>query len=157
MLLTQLDMPSARYAFAFLVKGEICQKQKGFISYRIDAQRQYIEFEQSENISNSSFVNIFHESEYIDRRKNESKNRRIFSFYSCSFCLYKGLGLAHFAFVLTNAMLALSRVFKFSAKNLTHLLSVLCFTKVFPCSFRRRCRRGRIRICKIPQIRPTYC
>ena len=66
-----------RYAFAFLAKGEICQKQEGFISYRIDAQRQYIEFEHSENISNSSFVNIFHESEYIDRIKNESKNRRI--------------------------------------------------------------------------------
>jgi len=73
MLLAQLDMPSARYAFAFLAKGEICQKQKGFISYRIDAQRQYIEFEQSENISNSSFVNIFHESEYIDKRKKQEQ------------------------------------------------------------------------------------
>ena len=41
--------------------------------------------QRSENISNSSFVNIFHESEYIDRRKNESKNIRIFSLYSCSF------------------------------------------------------------------------
>ncbi|MBR6794718.1 MAG: hypothetical protein IKM52_01250, partial [Clostridia bacterium] len=33
---------------------------------------------------------------------------------------YMGLGLAHTAFVQTNAMLALSRVFKFSAKNITH-------------------------------------
>ena len=69
MLLTQLDMPSARY---------VCYANEGFISYRIDAQRQYIEFEQSENISSSSFVNIFHENEYIDKRKNESKNRRKF-------------------------------------------------------------------------------
>ena len=76
MLLTQLDMPSARY---------VCYANEGFISYRIGAERQYIEFERSENISNSSFVNIFHESEYIDRRKNESKNIRIFSLYSCSF------------------------------------------------------------------------
>ena len=68
MLLTQLDMPTARY---------VCYANEGFISYRIGAKRQYIEFEQSENISNSSFVNIFHESEYIDRRKNKSKNRRI--------------------------------------------------------------------------------
>ena len=35
-----------------------------------------------------------------------------------------GLGLAHSVFVQTNAMLALSRVFKFSAKNITHLKSV---------------------------------
>ena len=77
MLLPQLDMPTARYVFAFLAKGEICQKREGFISYRIGAKRQYIKFEHSENISNSSFVNIFHESEYIDRRKNESKSTRI--------------------------------------------------------------------------------
>ena len=77
MLLTQLDMPTARYAFALLATGEICQKREGFISYRIGAKRQYIEFEQSENISSSSFVNIFHESEYIDRKKNKSKNKSI--------------------------------------------------------------------------------
>ena len=73
MLLKQLDMPAARYAFAFLATGEICQKREGFISYRIGAKRQYIEFEQSENISSSSFVNIFHESEYIDRRKKRAR------------------------------------------------------------------------------------
>ena len=73
MLLTQLDMPTARYAFAFLAKGEICQKRKGFISYRIGAERQYIELERSESISSSSFVNIFHESEYIDRIKKEQE------------------------------------------------------------------------------------
>ena len=74
----QLDMPAARY---------VCCANEGFISYRIGAKRQYIEFEQSENISNSSFVNIFHENEYIDRKENKSKNRRIFSSYSCSFLL----------------------------------------------------------------------
>ena len=62
-----------RYAFAILAEGEICQKREGFISYRIGAKRQYIEFEQSENISNSSFVNIFHESEYIDKRKKQEQ------------------------------------------------------------------------------------
>ena len=36
--------------------------------------------QRSENISSSSFVNIFHESEYIDRKKNKSKNRRISPF-----------------------------------------------------------------------------
>ena len=34
--------------------------------------------QRSESISNSSFANIFHESEYIDRIKNKSKNRRKF-------------------------------------------------------------------------------
>ena len=42
----------------------------------------------SENISSSSFVNIFHESEYIDIKKNKSKNIRIFSLYSCSSPFY---------------------------------------------------------------------
>ena len=32
--------------------------------------------QRSENISSSSFVNIFHESEYIDRKKNKSKSKR---------------------------------------------------------------------------------
>ena len=37
-----------------------------------------------------------------------------------SFCRYKGLGLIHKVFNRTNAMLALSGIFKFSAKNITH-------------------------------------
>ena len=37
-------MPAARYAFALLATGEICQKREGFISYRTRAKRQYIEF-----------------------------------------------------------------------------------------------------------------
>ena len=110
-----------RYAFAFLAKGEICQKLEGFISYRIVAKRQYIEFEQSENISNSSCVNIFHESEYIDRNKSKSKNKRRKSFYSCSFCRYTGLGLAllHLSGQMRHLYLAV--FYKFSAKSLTLL------------------------------------
>ena len=94
MLLTQLDMPAARY---------VCCANEGFISYRIGAKRQYIEFEQSENISSGR-------SSHIDRKKYKSKNRRIFSSYSCSFLLYKGLGLAPDAFDQSNAMLALGGV-----------------------------------------------
>jgi len=40
-----------------------------------------------------------------------------------------GLGLAHIAFDRSNAMLALSGDFKFSAKNITHLQSALLFMK----------------------------
>ena len=69
----QLDMPAARY---------VCYANEGFISYRIGAKRQYIDLEQSENISSGR-------SSHIDKRKNKSKNRRIFSFYSCSFLFVK--------------------------------------------------------------------
>ena len=42
----KLDMClRTRYAFAYLAKSEICKKRKEFISYRIDAKRQYIELE----------------------------------------------------------------------------------------------------------------
>ena len=41
-------------------------------------QERLVLVERSESISSSSFVNIFHESEYIDRRKSKSKNRRIY-------------------------------------------------------------------------------
>ena len=119
MLLKQLDMPTARYAFAFLAKGEICQKRKGFISYRIGAERQYIELERSESISSSSFVNIFHESEYIDRIKKRARIEGFISFYSCSFCLYKGLGLAHLRLTGQTRCSHLAAFFKFSAKNTT--------------------------------------
>ena len=80
----------------------------------------HIELTRSGNISSSSKARTYRvgEAHISTKEKNKSKNRRIFSFYSCSFCLYKVLGLAHFAFVRTNAMLALSRVLKFSAKTL---------------------------------------
>ena len=110
----QLDMPAARY---------VCFANEGFISYRIDVRKA------NGNISSSSTARTYRvgEVDISTERKNKSKNRRIFSFYSCSFCRYKGLGLAHSAFVRTNAMLALSRVLKFSAKNLTHYLPRLIF------------------------------
>ena len=95
MLLTQLDMPTARYAFAFLAKGEICQKARGFISYRIDAERQYIELARSESISSSSFVNIFHESEYIDRRKTRARIEGFSPFTLALSVCNMGMGLAH--------------------------------------------------------------
>ena len=113
MLLKQLDMPSARYAFALLAKGEICQKREGFISHRIGAKRQYIEFEQSENRSSGR-------SSHIDRKKNKSKNKRRKSFYSCSFCYYKGLGLAYLHLTGQMRCSHLTAFFKFSAKNITH-------------------------------------
>ena len=109
MLLTQLDMPAARYAFALLATGEICQKREGFISYRIDVRKangnisssrgwgspkRRMSFggsQYSENISSSSFVNIFHESEYIDRKKNKSKNRRVSPFTLALSDCYKNL------------------------------------------------------------------
>ena len=104
----QLDMPAARYAFALLATGEICQKREGFISYRIDVRKA------NGNISSSSTARTYRvgEVDISTERKNKSKNRRIFSFYSCSFCRYKGLGLAHSAFVQTNAMLALNGGFQ---------------------------------------------
>ena len=64
----------------------------------------------SGNISSSSFVNIFHESEYIDIKKNKSKIRRIYFLLLLLFLFvqgfpeakyehwgftYMGLGLAH--------------------------------------------------------------
>ena len=57
----------------------------------------------------------------VSKNFTKQKKERIFrkNRFVLSFCLYKGLGLAHAAFVLTNAMLAFSGVFEFSAKNIT--------------------------------------
>ena len=110
MLLTQLDMMLASQAldmFASQTRDlshiELMFAKRTAI-YRVRAQREHIE---STKLT------------YRQKEKNKSKNRRIFSFYSCSFCLYKDLGLAHFAFVRTNAMLALFVECKFSDKNIT--------------------------------------
>ena len=51
-----------------------------------------------------------------EKRENISATNR----FVLSFCRYKGLGLAHIAFVQTNALLALSGIFKFFAKNIAH-------------------------------------
>ena len=88
MLPTQLDMPAARYAFTFLAIGGICQKQEEFISYRIDAERQY-----------------------IDRRKIRARIEGFVSFYSCSFLFVYGFGLFPFAFERSNVMLAINGIF----------------------------------------------
>ena len=104
-------MPAARY---------VCFANEGFISYRIDVRKA------NGNISSSSTARTYrvNEVDISTERKNKSKNRRIFSFYSCSFCRYKGLGLAHSAFDQSNAMLALSSSCKFSAKDTTLFLAV---------------------------------
>ena len=135
MLLTQLDMPTSRY---------VCYANEGFISYRIDAQRQYIEFEQSENISSSSFVNIFHESEYIDRRKREQEYKDFLLVLLLSFFLYRGLGLAHLYLTSQMRCSHLAVFCKFSAKNITH--SALLLWRFI---LRRNCRLtsdGRTRV-----------
>ena len=64
--------------------------------------------QRSESISNSSFVKYVHESEYIDRRKHKSKNRRICFLLLLLFLFVYGFGLSPFAVDLSNAMLALN-------------------------------------------------
>ena len=73
----------------------------------------HIELERSDNISSSSKARTYrvNEIDISTKRKNKSKNRRIFSSYSCSFCRYMGLGLAHSAFDRSNAMLALNEIY----------------------------------------------
>ena len=76
MLLKQLDMPTARY---------VCFANDGFISYRIDAERQYIEFEQSENISSGQsphIDNAFYTKKGTDFLR--SFLYYIFNFISCN-------------------------------------------------------------------------
>ena len=73
----------------------------------------HIELARSDNISSLSAVKAYRVNE-VDISTEEKTRARIegfISFYSCSFCLYKGLGLALNAFVRTNAMLALSGIF----------------------------------------------
>ena len=92
MLLTQLDMPAARYAFAYIANGDICQKREGFISYRIGAKRQYIELERSESISSKRSL-------HIDRKKTrvrvQGEKPYILALFSV---FYMGLGLSPFVF-----------------------------------------------------------
>ena len=57
-------------------------------------------------------MNMFHESEYIDRRKKqEQEYMDLFSFTLALSACYRGLGLARFVFDRSNAMLALSGIF----------------------------------------------
>jgi len=74
-------------------------------------------------------VNIFHESEYIDRKKNKSKNKRRPSILALSVC--KGVWAKPiYAFDQTNAILALLSKCQFSAKDITIFPQVF-FSEVF--------------------------
>ena len=90
----------------------------------------HIELTRSDNISSSSQARTYRvgEAPHIDRRKNKSKNRRILSFYSCSFCLYKGLSLAHAAFIWTNAIISLSGAFILSVNKITYCVVLFLYS-----------------------------
>ena len=80
--------------------------------------------QRSESISNSSFVNIFHESEYIDRiKKQEQEKKEISPFTLALSACNKGLGLAHLHLTSQMRCSHLTVFFKFSAKNRTHFAS----------------------------------
>ena len=64
-------------------------------------------------------ISSLHSNDFI--KPTERDNISDKSRFVISFCCYKGLGLAHNAFDRSNAMLALSGISKFSAKNITHL------------------------------------
>ena len=73
--------------------------------YRVRAKREHIE---STKLT------------YRQKKKREQEYKEKILIFMLSFYLYMGLGLAHSAFDRTNAMLALSGAFNFSAKNITH-------------------------------------
>ena len=115
---THRDKSLAGFSICCL-RNSICLQLDMFATQTRDLS--HIELVRSGNISSSSKARTYRVNGVDISTKNKSKNRRIFSFYSCSFCLYKVLGLAHNAFDRSNAMLALSGISKFSAKNITHL------------------------------------
>ena len=82
MLLTQLDMPSARYAFAYIANGDICKKREGFISYRIDVRKA------NGNISSSSTARTYRVNKVdistIEKREQGYKEK-ILIFLLCLF------------------------------------------------------------------------
>ncbi|MBQ7223996.1 MAG: hypothetical protein IJX06_00335 [Clostridia bacterium] len=63
--------------------------------------------------------------------KNNKKRENILAMnrFVLSFCCYKGLGIAQCSFDQSNAMLALSGDFKFSAKNITLFVNRLFFIR----------------------------
>ena len=100
-----------------------------------------------ENISSSSFVNIFHESEYIDKRTTRARIEGFSPFtLALSACAgvprsecnelwefkYMGLGLARFAFARSNAVLAFYQNSKFSVKNIYSKMLLLYSLGVSP-------------------------
>ena len=77
----------------------------------------HIALERSDNISYEQSEYIAFVSKHIANRKRD--NISATNRFVISFCRYKGLGLAHFVFDRSNAMLALSEIFEFSDKNIT--------------------------------------
>ena len=74
----------------------------------------------SESISNSSFVNIFHESEYIDRiKKQEQEKKEISPFTLALSACNKGLGIAHLRLTSQMRCSHFAQSAKLSAKDIT--------------------------------------
>ena len=84
----------------------------------------HIELPRSGNISSSSKARTYrvNEVDISTEEKQEQEYKEKILIFLLSFCLYMGLCIAHNAFDQSNAMLALSGILKFSAKNITHLL-----------------------------------
>ena len=91
----------------------------------------HIELERSDNISSSSKARTYRVNgvDISTEEKREQEYKEKILIFLLSFCLYMGLGLAHFAFDRTNAMLALSGIFKFSTKDITHQDGVFCLKR----------------------------
>ncbi len=109
---------SKRYALRG-VRGFISYHTEHSEAYRNRVKRGYIAFAQR-----------------IYRKAEKERTFRLLNRFVLSFCRYKGLGLAHNAFDRSNAMLALSGVFKFSVKNITHLFAVPFVDVRSPCGER---------------------
>ena len=96
------------------------------IYVKSDRDLSHIELERSDNISSSSKARTYRVGgvDISTEEKREQEYKEKILIFLLSFCLYMGLGLAHYAFDQSNAMLAVSGIFKFSVKNITHY--VLC-------------------------------
>ena len=79
----------------------VCYANEGFISYRAEHSEAY------RNRVERGYIAF---ARRIYRLTKKERTFRIFRFV-LSFCRYKGVGLAHTAFVRTNAMLALNDYF----------------------------------------------
>ena len=102
MLPAQLDMPSARYAFASKARGiYLISNCRNATIYRVRATREHIESAAPT---------------YRQRRKG-SKNRRFYPFTLAPSACNMGLRLAHNAFCRLNVMLALVGIFDFFDKR----------------------------------------
>ena len=116
--ITHRDKSLAGFSICYY-RNSICLRLDMFASQTRDLS--HIELARSDNISSLNEVKAYrvNEVDISTERKNRARIEGIISFYPCSFCRYKGLGLAHKVFDRSNAMLALSGISKFSAKNTT--------------------------------------